>query len=72
MKTIYISEDDSRKEGYFLELTKYTDGDIVVSVVDENKNDIPNYYADSAYLIFNKNKQKELISILKELLEEQA
>lgn len=72
MKTIYISEDDSRKESYFLELTKYTDGDIVVSVVDENKNDIRNYYADSAYLTFNKNKQKELINTLNELLEEQV
>lgn len=72
MKTIYISEDDSRKESYFLELTKYTDGDIVVSVVDENNNDIHNYHADSAYLIFNQEKQKELINTLNDLLEEQT
>lgn len=71
MKTIYISEDDSGKESYFLELTKYTDGDIVVSVVDENKDDILNC-TEPAYLIFNQEKQKELVNTLNELLEEQT
>lgn len=65
MKTVYLSEGNS-PYSFNLELTKYTDGDIVISVVDDDKSEI----ADTAYVILSKLKQRELINVLQNLLEE--
>lgn len=65
MKTIYLSEGNT-PYSFNLELTKYTDGDIVVSVVDDDKNEI----SEKAYVILSKSKQRELINVLQNLLEE--
>ena len=65
MKTVYLSEGSS-PYSFNLELTKYTDGDIVISVVDDDKNEI----SEKAYVILSKSKQRELIKLLQELLEE--
>lgn len=65
MKTVYLSEGSS-PYSFNLELTKYTDDDIVISVVDDDKNEI----SEKAYVILSKSKQRELIKLLQELLEE--
>lgn len=65
MKTIYLSEGNT-PYSFNLELTKYTDGDIVISVVDDDKNEI----SEKAYVILTEAKQRELIKLLQELLEE--
>lgn len=64
MKTIYISEGNT-PYSFNLELTKYADGDIVMSVVDDDKNEI----AETAYVILSQSKQRELIKVLENLLE---
>ena len=65
MKTVYLSEGSS-PYSFNLELTKYTDDDIVISVVDDDKNEI----SEKAYVILSKSKQHELINVLQNLLEE--
>lgn len=65
MKTVYLSEGSS-SYSFNLELTKYTDDDIVISVVDDDKNEI----SEKAYVILSKSKQRELINVLQNLLEE--
>lgn len=65
MKTVYLSEGNT-PYSFNLELTRYDDGDIVLSVVDDDKNEI----AETAYVILSEAKQRELIKLLQELLEE--
>lgn len=65
MKTLYLSEGNT-PYSFNLELTRYGDGDIVLSVVDDDKNEI----AETAYVILSEAKQRELIKLLQELLEE--
>lgn len=65
MKTLYLSEGNT-PYSFNLELTRYGDGDIVLSVVDDDKNEI----SEKAYVILTEAKQRELINVLENLLEE--
>ena len=65
MRTVYIDESVSDYP-YSLEISRYADKDIILSIVDNNKNEIH----ESAYLILNRDKQRELLQTLRELLGE--
>lgn len=69
MYTKYVKETAKMEPyPYSLEITRYTDGDVVISILDNNGKQVNN--ADDNYVCFEQEKLKELIGVLQSMLEE--